>query len=374
MKLKIAELRKLKGITQNQLAHSVGVTFQTVSKWENEVSLPDITLLPDLAAYFNVSVDELLGLKPLRHSVYESRKSHMSDYWDHQLQYLKDTRAFLWNDDYLEFLVKKVWKIETPVDVVDFGCGYGYLGMKFMPLLPEGSTYTGIDVNENLLQEGRRLFKDSGFQTTFLCQDMNDYSAKATFDLVLCQAFLRHMPTPEAFLEKMVHSARDKGLVVCIEGSRSIENSGLCIEGLNFAEFESTSMMQKLWKKELETEGRDYNFAMKIPMLMNKMGLTSVAVRMGDKVNVIRNTAEEEASFNALTRAQGWDRPKSDDEREKTANLFMNRGLSRAEAEQYIRSNEGIVRHIQQTEMPLAIVKFYGLMISYGWKALSSID
>jgi transcriptional regulator with XRE-family HTH domain len=56
---KIKELRKSKGITQEQLAQSLGVSFQAVSKWETNIALPDITLVPILASYFSVSVDEL---------------------------------------------------------------------------------------------------------------------------------------------------------------------------------------------------------------------------------------------------------------------------------------------------------------------------
>lgn len=56
---KIKILRKEKGVTQEELANSVGVTFQAVSKWENNIALPDITLLPILAEYFGVSMDDL---------------------------------------------------------------------------------------------------------------------------------------------------------------------------------------------------------------------------------------------------------------------------------------------------------------------------
>ncbi len=56
---KIKELRKQRGITQEQLAESVGVSFQAVSKWENNIALPDITLAPILANYFGISMDEL---------------------------------------------------------------------------------------------------------------------------------------------------------------------------------------------------------------------------------------------------------------------------------------------------------------------------
>jgi transcriptional regulator with XRE-family HTH domain len=57
---RIMEYRKTKGITQDQLAEYMGVTSQAVSKWENDLSCPDITLLPSLANYFNITIDELL--------------------------------------------------------------------------------------------------------------------------------------------------------------------------------------------------------------------------------------------------------------------------------------------------------------------------
>jgi len=60
----IAFLRKQKGITQEELAQILGVTNQSVSKWESGVCCPDIQLLPEIANYFNVSIDELLGYKP----------------------------------------------------------------------------------------------------------------------------------------------------------------------------------------------------------------------------------------------------------------------------------------------------------------------
>ena len=56
---KIKELRKARGITQEQLAESIGISFQAVSKWETGIGLPDITLAPALASFFGVSMDEL---------------------------------------------------------------------------------------------------------------------------------------------------------------------------------------------------------------------------------------------------------------------------------------------------------------------------
>lgn len=55
----IAELRKNSGMTQEQLAEMLGVSSQSVSKWENEVTMPDIMLLPVIAGCFDITVDEL---------------------------------------------------------------------------------------------------------------------------------------------------------------------------------------------------------------------------------------------------------------------------------------------------------------------------
>lgn len=56
--------RKELGVTQEQIAAHVGVSRAAVSKWEKGQSYPDITLLPKLATYFNISIDTLLGYEP----------------------------------------------------------------------------------------------------------------------------------------------------------------------------------------------------------------------------------------------------------------------------------------------------------------------
>ncbi|MBE5945675.1 MAG: helix-turn-helix transcriptional regulator [Lachnospiraceae bacterium] len=60
----ITRLRHEKKITQEQLADFVGVTKASVSKWETGQSMPDILILPQLAAFFNVSIDDLMGYEP----------------------------------------------------------------------------------------------------------------------------------------------------------------------------------------------------------------------------------------------------------------------------------------------------------------------
>ena len=78
---KIQKLRKEKGWTQEELAGRVGVSAQAVSKWETDVSSPDISLLRPLAELLGVTVDQLLDLEEkeegpmVRMTAPEKRKS-----------------------------------------------------------------------------------------------------------------------------------------------------------------------------------------------------------------------------------------------------------------------------------------------------------
>ena len=59
----IASLRKENGMTQLDLAEKMGVTDKAVSKWERDLSCPDVNTIPKLAEVFGISVDELMQIK-----------------------------------------------------------------------------------------------------------------------------------------------------------------------------------------------------------------------------------------------------------------------------------------------------------------------
>ena len=71
----LSENRRRKGVTQDELAEFMGVSKAAVSKWETESTYPDILLLPRLAAYFDMSIDELMGYEPQMDRE-EIRKTH----------------------------------------------------------------------------------------------------------------------------------------------------------------------------------------------------------------------------------------------------------------------------------------------------------
>lgn len=59
---KIKSLRLRAGLTQEMLAEELGVSFQSISKWENSICTPDISMLPKLSVFFGVTIDELFDL------------------------------------------------------------------------------------------------------------------------------------------------------------------------------------------------------------------------------------------------------------------------------------------------------------------------
>ena len=60
---KISELRKARGMTQDELADKMGVSPQAVSKWENDLSMPDLPVLIELSDFFHISLDDFLKEK-----------------------------------------------------------------------------------------------------------------------------------------------------------------------------------------------------------------------------------------------------------------------------------------------------------------------
>ena len=78
---KLKELRKAKKVSQEKFAEYLGVSYQAVSKWENGITSPDITLLPEIARYFGITVDELLQVEQINENAlydeYEAKTAQL---------------------------------------------------------------------------------------------------------------------------------------------------------------------------------------------------------------------------------------------------------------------------------------------------------
>ncbi|GKU27872.1 class I SAM-dependent methyltransferase [Clostridium folliculivorans] len=291
--------------------------------------------------------------------------------WNEKLDFLKAIRTGWCNADYIEFLVEKVWKINKPVNILDFGCGFGYVGLLLLPMLAKGSTYTGIDFSEILLTEAENIFDESGYSTRFIKADLSEYMPVETYDIVISQAVLRHIPGAKDILEKMIQSVVQGGLVICMEGDLEIEKAGQYFEGLDYTELDIPSLHRKMFRKELLDGGRDYRFGIKIPVLMQQLGLSDVGVRMNDCVKFINPFGDKdvhEKQYNAIVKAWGWDKKISNQEKLNLINTFIQRGLSEEEAGKFVDGQIKISNYAREHKHSAFIIQAPCIMISYGRK------
>ncbi len=292
-------------------------------------------------------------------------------YWDDKVDWLKAIRTGWFNEDYIEFLVEKVWKIRKPVDIIDFGCGYGYVGLILLPILPKGSTYTGIDIAGNLLSEAKNIFENSGYTTTFIKADLNDYVPNEKYDIAISQAVLRHIPDAKSILNKMIQSTVDGGFVICMETDMEMEKAGQYFSGLDHTELGMIPFMRKIWKKELAEGGRDYRFAVKIPSLMQELGLHDVGVRISDSaafINPYEDKSIHSKKYEALTKAWGWDKQLLEEEKSNYIDSLISKGLNKKEAEMYTNTEQIIRNYVTENKENAFIIKAPCTLISFGIK------
>ena len=118
----IKRLRREKDITQEQLAEYLGITSRAVSQWECDRTAPDISLLPPLANFFNVTTDFLLGMdtyqKDLRKEEFDEA---FRNYWEHddkEKNYqiaLRAVAEYPGNMEYVEWLASAEYYVAMPI-------------------------------------------------------------------------------------------------------------------------------------------------------------------------------------------------------------------------------------------------------------------
>ncbi|AHM67170.1 methyltransferase [Paenibacillus polymyxa] len=216
-------------------------------------------------------------------------------YWDNKIDYLRSTRWLYYNDDYLEFLIQKVWKINKPVEIVDYGCGFGYLGLKLLPLLPNGSTYTGIDKGMELIKQANEIFSKLSYNAKFIECDIEKVELEKKYDIAVSHAFLLHMPNPKSILQKMLDSVQDNGMVICFEPHWIGNMANYYLDGIEQSDVIRLGILQELYERDHKRTAKDGNIGIQIPIMLSQLGLRNVGCRVSDKVNFLDQNMDTES-------------------------------------------------------------------------------
>lgn len=246
----------------------------------------------------------------------ELEPRYPDDYWDSAAGYLQECLVLQHNHDYIEFLVTRVWQLDLPCRLAEFGCGAGKMGWQLMPLLAAGSCYTGIDQSAALVARGRELsagapwpaefFEGSVYQTPF---------ADRSFDVALAHTVLMHLPHPERALREMIRVTRPGGLVIACEANRNAHTALLHIAEVEHQDRAPLELFQTINREILRRTGVDHNIGVKVPVMMHAAGLQDVRIRVSDAARVLcppLDSDEKRTLFKAIS-DEGYGQPRPDD-------------------------------------------------------------
>lgn len=148
--LKIKQLRREKNITQEELGELVGLTSKAISRWENDTSYPDITLLPILANIFEISVDELLGVENIKQDEYVKKIKKKANQFEQNNDY--ESQLKLWQEAYKKLPNNEEIKlylidIMNTINIVTNEIKYAYEIIKLAENILDKSTSNAIRIN-----------------------------------------------------------------------------------------------------------------------------------------------------------------------------------------------------------------------------------
>jgi ubiquinone/menaquinone biosynthesis C-methylase UbiE len=199
------------------------------------------------------------------------QQRYPDDYWDNGDEYLRQCYILQHNEDYLEFLVTRVWKLDQICQLAEFGCGSGKMGLQIMPFLTKGSTYTGIDQSSKLIAKGKQAWENTPWKGEF--HEGSIYStpfADKSFDVTMTHTVLMDVPDPEKVLQEMIRVTKPDGLVIACEANRNAHTAMLHIEEVNHQETAPLELFQTINREILKRTGVDHNIGVKLPVLMHK--------------------------------------------------------------------------------------------------------
>ena len=177
--LNIARYRKSQNLTQDELAKQLSISYQAISKWENGITKPDISLLPVLASILNVSIDSLMGY------------SHNFD----PRSYYEDVYK---NDEYFwgvqpSAMCLKVLELmppTKPLSLLDIGCGEGKDSVFFARC---GYQVSAFDISDAGIQKTKRLAEEANVYVDAFKANILDFRLERKYDILFSNGVLHHV-------------------------------------------------------------------------------------------------------------------------------------------------------------------------------------
>jgi len=175
----IAAYRKRLNMTQEELAKKLSVSFQAVSKWENGQSMPDITLLGDIAAALDSDLNGLMGYSySKKRTLYEDRYADDAYYWG----VAPSNQCFE---------VMKQCPPTKKLRLLDVGCGEGRNAAFFAR---NGYAVDAFDISASGVEKTRRLAESCGVAIHAFQADLMDYRLEQNYDVVFSCGVLHYIP------------------------------------------------------------------------------------------------------------------------------------------------------------------------------------
>lgn len=186
----LKRLRKESKLTQTELAKKLNVSFQAVSKWENEQTFPDIMLLEKIANLFEVSIDSLLGYTP--------REKKITIYED---EYKSDEYYWGLKPNEICYEILKIKNPPKPWKLLDIGCGEGKDAL-FMAR--NGLKVTAFDLTKTGIKKTKILAEKYKTDLDVFQADINLFKPKECYDVYFSSGVLHYLK-PELRAEILSH-------------------------------------------------------------------------------------------------------------------------------------------------------------------------
>lgn len=177
----IYELRKNLGFTQEFLAAKLGITPQSISRWENGQSRPDVDMLPKLATIFGVTIDGLFGYHAENLKINHYKEKHkICKFWYKKGKIIRMAREIL------TFMPP-----DKPINILEIGCGDGQEAVFFAR---NGYIVSAFDIDEERIAGAKKLAENVGVDVNFFCADVLNYKIESEFDVIYFSGTMHLIP------------------------------------------------------------------------------------------------------------------------------------------------------------------------------------